>query len=255
MKDIRLIAAATLSLALIAVARADAGPPAVHLWDTLKRLRSPVELAQRDAWHAATPDLQGDLVVETDAAGAAFASGLGAVLVYSTAAPSSRRAEVRPVEIHGERVTLATTVVEQSGTVMVRADFRAPGGSSVPIAFSFTGDRILAITPQAAARGVTVTAPMELAMVPSFVGEDLLFDPHDYLSAKTLSLPSEHVLVGLLRGEGSLLVMTWQQEAPGAQLALDHRAPERDSITAATLTGGAGLSLAVLDAPGISPHA
>jgi hypothetical protein len=72
---------------------------------------------------------------------------------------------------------------------------------------------------------------MELAIVPSFVGDDLIYDPRNYPSAKTLSLPSEHFLLGLVTGESSVLVMTWQEAMPSVQLALADRAGKR-SISA-----------------------
>ena len=232
-------------------------PAAVRLWDTGTPLQGQVDIRRRDGWRAvpAAPlgRLEGDLVVETDALVAAFASRLGEVLVYAQVEPAQSRAELLPVELRGKRAALAsTTITEQkTGALTVQADFRAPGTKSLPIAFSFTSSRILAITPQGSTHGVSILAPIEVALVPSFVGDDLIYDPRDYPSAKALSVPSEHLLLGLLKGEGSMLVMTWQEETPPVQLALSSPSPGNRSIKTVDIMGGGRLSLAVLDAPGI----
>jgi len=227
----------------------------VKLWDTVTPIQRQHGLASRSAWRSVAAGgplrLRGDLVVETRAVAAAFASHLGKVLVYSRSEPSRRKAEVRPAELLGKPATLASTVtVGQNGVVTVQAAFNAAGQESRPITFTFTGDRILAIMPRESTRGVGLAAPMELAMVPSFVGEDLIYDPRDYPAAETLSLPSEHFLLGLLAGESSMLVMTWQEDIPSVHLSLS-RGYGKASIGAVSLMGGKGISLAVLDAPGI----
>jgi hypothetical protein len=214
-------------------------------------------IARRGEWRAITTSapgrLEGDLVVETDALAAAFASRLGRVLVYALADPTRSRVELLPAEVRGKRTTLACTKIDEpsAGVVMVQADFGAPGMKSLPIAFSFTGNGILRITPQGSTRGVSSLAPIELALVPSFVGDDLIYDPRDYPSARSLSLPSEHLLLGLLEGEGSMLVVTWQEDRPPVKLALSNPGPGKESIQAADFMGERSLSLAVLDAPGI----
>lgn len=245
----RLLAAAGALLAITAASDA-ASPATIRLWDTVAPLRTEADLARRGGWRAFSAGaIHGDLVAETEALVVAFASRLGKVLITSRAEPSQRRAEVRPAELLGKQVTLATAVTEQSGVVTVQADFRTAGGSGLPISFSFSGERIVRVTPQQGTRAIALTAPLELAMVPSFLGEDLIYDPRDYPAAKTLSLPSEHFLVGLLKGESSMLVATWQEEIPRVQLSLSNTG--KPGISAANFAGGRGLSVAVLDASGI----
>jgi hypothetical protein len=228
----------------------------VRLWDTVAPLRAQADLTQRKAWRAVTPaasgHLQGDLVVETDGLVAAFASRLGKVLVYGSAELPQAGAAIRPAELPGTQAVIASTAVaEQNDVVIAQADFRAPGANSIPITFTFRGDRIAAIRPEGSTRGISVSAPIELALVPSFVGDDLIYDPRDYPSVRTLSLPSEHLLLALLEGEGSMLVMTWQEEMPSVRLELSSGGAGQKSIGAVSFVGGKGISLAVLDAPGI----
>ncbi|MCJ7796626.1 MAG: hypothetical protein MUQ56_07655, partial [Thermoleophilia bacterium] len=188
-------------------------------------------------------------MVETKGLIAAFASRPGEVLVCGSA-PSPIGAAIRPAELAKKQAIIAsTTMAELNDVVIVQAEFRADD-QSLPITFTFRGGRIVAIRPEGRTRGISISAPIDLALVPSIVGDDLIYDPKDYPSAKTLSLPSEHVLLALLNGEGGMLVMTWQEAMPSVQLSLTTSAGKK-SIAAVYLVGGKGVSLAILDAPGI----
>jgi hypothetical protein len=246
-------------------AHVDEGPPApaelsnqasVRLWDTVAPLQSQIGLTRRERWRAVTAGapgrLQGDLVVETNTLAAAFPSRLGKVVVCALGEPTRSRVELVPSELRGKQTILESTKITRpsAGVVMVHAGFAAPEAKSLPIAFSFTGNRILAVTPEGGTRGISVIAPIDLALVPSFVGDDLIYDPRDYPSAKALSVPSEHLLLGLLKGERSMFIVTWQDDRPPVNLALSDPGGNA-SIQAADFMGGGGLSLAVLNARGI----
>jgi hypothetical protein len=225
----------------------------VHLWDTGSPLAGQADLSSRDGWRAVTVAdsrrLQGDLVVQADGVAAAFASRLGKVLVYGGAASPQGVAAVGPAELAGKQATIAlVTVAEQNGVVMVEATFRGPGADRLPIAFWFTGNHAVAIRPEGNTRGLSISAPIDVALVPSIVGDDLIYDPRDYPAAKALSVPSEHMLLGLLKGEGSVLVTTWQEAMPTVRLEI---AGEPRGISAVTFVGGQDVCLAMLDAPGI----
>jgi hypothetical protein len=106
----------------------------VHLWDTGTRSQAG-DLTQQKGWRrvtaAAPGKLQGDLVVQTGAVSAGFASRLGKVLVDGAA--------IRPVELGGKQAKIAaTTVSERDGVLTVRADFRAADKKTLPISLSFT---------------------------------------------------------------------------------------------------------------------
>ncbi len=148
-------------------------------------------------------------------------------------------------------ITSVSATKRQDGVTLVQAEFGAPGVEGLPIAFSFTNDRVLSIAPSGNTRGVRIVAPVELALVPSFVGDDLIYDPRSYPTGKTLAVSSEHILVGLLKGESSVLVTTWQEAAPKIRLVLDRPGKKKVNIRAVDLLGARALSLAVLSAPGI----
>jgi len=250
------VALVALLSAATTAAWADPQPGTVRLWDTMIPLRAQADLTQRGNWQAAGPaasgHLQGDLVIEADGVVAAFASQLGEVLVSSETQSTQAAVAIRPAELRGKQTTLTLAAfAEQGDTVMAEADFRAAGAGSLSVTFTFKGDRAVAVRPEGSTRGVTFAAPLDLALVPSFVGDDLIYDPKDYPSAETLSLPSEHFLLALLKGEGGMLVMTWQEEMPSVRLELSRGGPGQKSIEAVSFVGGKGVSLAVLAAPGI----
>ena len=247
-----LLAACILLLsALSAAAWADEHPGRVRLWDTMTPLRARPDIHQSTAWRAVTPAasgrLEGDLVVEMDGLLAGFDSQLGKVEFGSAEAP---RIAIGPAGIPGKQPVIeATRFAEQDGVVMVEATFRGAGTGDLPLTFTFKGDGAVSVRPEGKTRGIIVCAPMELALVPSFVGDDLIYDPKDYPAAETLALPSEHFLLGLLEEENGMLVATWQEEMPSVRLRLTQVEPKR--FWAADFMGGKGISLSVLTAPGI----
>ena len=279
MRAVRPLSAACLLLVLPGGSWAAA--PTVRLWDTVAPLRQPTAgAADRARWRAVTAAeagrLRGDLVVETAAMGAAFASRLGKALVYGLSEPRVPPCVVRPAEPLGPRPTLVSTVAERDGAVAVTVEFRGAGGRKLPIAFTFTGDGSLGIAPQGRTRAIALMAPIAVAVVPSFVGEDLLFVARDYSrigvvtasgtedalfddagrhAASRLSVPSEHWLLGLLEGGNAMLVMTWQDEVPSVRLSVRNSggrgAQGATTFGAVSFVGGSRVSLAILSAPGI----
>jgi hypothetical protein len=225
----------------------------VRLWDTVK----PLGKTRRSEWRALNAEApvrpQGDLVVESGALTIGFDSRAGKVLIYATAEPARTKTELLPAELSGKPARIASTQIVrgEDGSLTVQANFRGAGSKPLPLEFSFTSDRIVAVTRQGKTSGIGILAPVDLAMVPSFVGEDLIFDPKDYPSAKVLCVPSEHLLIGLLRGERGELALTWQDNSSLVRLPVSSAGPGKASITGINVTGGRTLSLSVLDAPSI----
>jgi len=242
--------------AVTTVVWADPQPARARLWDTIIPLRAQADLTRRKDWRAVGPaasgHLQGDLAVEAEGLVAAFASQLGEVLVSSGRQLSQAAVAIRPTELRGKQAILIPAIfAEQGDVVMAEADFRGAGSGRLPVTFTFKGGGVVAVRPEGSTRGVTFAALLDLALLPSFVGDDLIYDPRDYPSAETLSLPSEHCLLGLLKGEGGMLVMTWQEEIPSVRLELSRGSSGPKRIEAVSFVGSKGVSLALLEAPGI----
>ena len=252
MKSTLYLAAAILLVTTATVVWADPPPARIHVWDTVTPLREPIDLTQRQGWRAVDGKgaLQGDLVADADSFTVVFASNPGRVLVYAKDDPV-RRAEVSPTSLQGKAPILTQVMVSEGeeNPLVVHTLFLASGTSEpVPITFSFGEGNAFGIWPGDDTRSITISAPIELALVPSFVGDDLIYDPQAYTSAPSLSLVSEHVLLGLLKGGNSELVMTWQDDIASVQLVT---APGNPSATRLSFEGGKGLFLAVIEAPGI----
>lgn len=189
-------------------------------------------------------------MAETSSLTVVFVSSLGRVLVYAKDDPVCQ-ALVSPTSLQGKAATLARVMVSEGeeNPVVVYAVFSAKETSEpVAVTFSFGEGGVLGIWPQDSARNVTISAPIELTLVPSFVGDDLIYDPQAYPSAPFLALASEHVLLGLLKGGNSELVMTWQDDIPSVHLLTTPGAP---GATGLSFEGGKGVFLAVLEASGI----
>jgi hypothetical protein len=252
MKSMLYVAAAVLLVTIATVAWADPPSALVHMRDTVTPLRAPIDLTQRQGWRAVEgkSPLQGDLVVEDDSLTVVFASNLGRVLVYAKDDPMCR-AEVSPTSLQEKAATLTHVMVSkgEENPLVVHTVFSAKGTSEpAPITFTFGEGGVLGIWPKDDTRSITIFAPVELALVPSFVGDDLIYDPQACPSAPSLSLVSEHVLLGLLKGGNSELVMSWQDDIPSVRLLTALANP---SPTGLSFEGGKGLFLAVLEAPGI----
>jgi len=250
--------AALAVLALIGVGvtgeqpgEAAAWPEGTRVWDTVLPLRAQGDLANRAAWRAVEPGaasgLRGDVVIESGPLGAAFASRLGKVFVYSASQPAQRRAEVAPGGMPARGASLSASLSVKDDAIAVDAVFRGPGAGKMPVRFSLAGDGIVRVAPGEGTGRLTVAASLAAAIVPSFVGDDLIYDARDYSPGAPLSLPSEHVLLGLLDGEASMMTMTWQDRVPSVQLIHG----EGNCFSAVNFTGGQGISLALLDAAGI----
>jgi hypothetical protein len=89
-------------------------------------------------------------------------------------------------------------------------------------------------------------------VVPGFVGDDLIYDPAEYPSADTLSIPAENVFVGLLNGGADEVVMTWPAGKQQMKLRLANDPQARRAIESIDFDNdGQGFYLAALSAPGI----
>jgi len=56
---------------------------------------------------------------------------------------------------------------------------------------------------------VRLTSPIEYGVVPSFVGDDLIYGAAERAATNVLSVPAENIFLGLLTGESKELVVTW----------------------------------------------
>jgi len=297
-----LLATVAMSLGGVGRAQPTASPHAVTLWDT----GSPsVDLGDRVKWKAVPPNLlmleadpskassdpgyygreyafQGDAVVENSYLIAVVQSATGTVAVYSKADPSRKVVEFVPLSSMGVppmkdtgRMPVLRAAISRCGVLQntgddVALDISFGAGNVLSAVLAFSKTAIVEIKPAESMKGIRLLSAMEYGVAPSFVGDDLVLGAGQYSSVSTLSVPAESLFLGLLKGENSMLVMTWPKGKQQMRLGLGKQGqegrvegvPPSNRGLEARDTGrliesidfdndGQSLYLALLEAPGI----
>lgn len=274
-----------LKLALLSVFATNAAAGIV-LWDTGAPLTEMADAAKREDWRAVPTDLfkleadplksssdpgyygreysfKGDMIFENEKLVAVFWSAKGKVLLYArgdqtgNAAASGHRwgekvAEIAPLQMNGP-IRRFNILRNAGDEVVAEAIFSQSGSADLSVLFSFGKSEVVEIKPGDPARGtISIQSPVEYGIVPSFVGDDLVFGPESAAESDTLFPPAESMFLTLLKGEQHQLVMTWPN---GKQQIKLNFGPENDGkrpIASIDFeTGGRSLFLAPQSAPGI----
>jgi len=250
--------------------------PNTLIWDTMSAFDDIVDLSNRSSWKpvptnlltlerdpaAASSDpgyygreyaFSGDVVVENEHLAAVFYSNKGRVIIYSKGNSKTKKLEFVPLELKGgpARITHCSILQNTGQDAALEVTFSGEGKNlSAVIAFDRLG--IVDIKPGGNIKGISLISPIEHAIVPSFIGDDLIFSPGDYTSADTLYVPSENLLVGLLAGQNDMLVVTWPKGNQQTKLVLgDNRQEPRLVESIDFDNDGKSLYLAIPSAPGI----
>jgi hypothetical protein len=249
-----------------------------RVWDTILPFRNELDLQDRTAWRIVPTDLltleldppaaisdpayygmeyafQGDAVIENQHLLAVFWSSKGRVVLYSTADLGKKRVEMIPLQLKGTAASIAyTRVLQNTGDdAALEVSFCAKETKDNYAAiFSFDKKPIVEIKPARNMNGLSLRSPIEYGVVPSFMGDDLLFDPREYRSITTLHVPSDNLFLGLLEGQDTMLVITWPKGKQHVRLVLEPSEANPRRIESVDFDNdGKGLYLALLDAPGI----
>ncbi len=250
----------------------------VVLWDTGSPLSSTVDVRNRTGWRAVPPDLlmleadpakassdpgyygreyafTGDAVVENNHVTVVFASSQGMVTVYSQSDPSGKVVEFVPLQTKKRRAHIeCCDILQNTGDdVTLEVSFSVGGvDEALSAVFSIDKTPIIEIRPSRQIEGISLLSPIEYGVVPSFVGDDLIFSSGAYPSANTLCVPAENLFLGLLRGQSRVLVMTWPKGQQQMQLQMSDEGRDRRLIDAIDFDNdGQSVYLALLEAPGI----
>ncbi|GDY23333.1 hypothetical protein LBMAG56_46800 [Verrucomicrobiota bacterium] len=226
---------------------------------------------------------KGDAVVENPGLLAVFSAARGSLTIYAKTAaeqsatpnpapaaaapaPGRKIAEIVPfasaaganagksrvaiIRNAGDEVVLEVTYASAGANAGAgaAAGKGAPGESAL---FSFGRNEIVELKPTGALKGLRVLTSLDYGVLPSFIGDDLLYDPAAFPEAKALAIPSENMFVGLPPGEDRMLVVTWPKGQQQVRLGLAD-AVGRRRIESLELQGdGQSFFLASLTAPGI----
>ncbi|PYJ63273.1 MAG: hypothetical protein DME24_01720 [Verrucomicrobia bacterium] len=274
---------------LPAIQRTEAAANVV-VWDTGAHFADAVDVADKTGWKPVPADLltleadppkaasdpgyygreysfTGDAVVENHSLAAAFWSAKGRVVIYSkaNAAPPGgvssgntglgrKILELTPLQTKTQpaRISRCEILRNADDEVALEVFFSAKGATDVSAVFTFGKTEIVEIKPAPNMKGVSLISPVEYGVVPSFIGDDLIFDPAAYPSANTLCIPSENLFLGLLPGEDNMLVMTWPKGKQQLKLGLAREQQGKRLIESLDFDNdGQSFYLAALGAPGI----
>jgi hypothetical protein len=264
------------ALACSLLARAESN---IVLWDTGTAFSDTINLDNRGNWKRVPTDLfalekepakassdpgyygreysfNGDAVVENASLTAVFWSEKGRVVLYSKSNSAGEKnktglgtkiAELTPLHAKSEALRNYEVVRNVADEVVLQISF-----NDLPAQFSFGKNEIIEIKPSEKMKGIHLLCPMEHGIVPGFVGDDLIFGATENAGSDGLSVPSENLFLGLLKGEGHELVMTWPKGKQQMRLNLGAENNGKRPIESVDLENdGQAVYLAALAVPGI----
>jgi hypothetical protein len=86
---------------------------------------------------------------------------------------------------------------------------------------------------------------LRYAILPSFVGSDICFDPAQRPSLKQVRIPSTQWLVGLVEGNENIMTATWDSDAQTIEMGVEGESKQLfNSLTIGTEKGGFSISFA-----------
>jgi len=250
--------------------------PNTLIWDTMSPFDDTVDLQNKTSWQLVPTDLltlerdpaaassdpgyygreyafNGDAVVENELLTAVFQSKKGCVAIYSKADSKSKKLQFVPLELKGKpaRITHCSILQNTGQDAALEVTFSGEG-KNLPAVIAFDRTGIVGIKPGRNMKGISLISQIEHGIVPSFIGDDLIFSPGQYASMNTLCVPAENLFVALLAGQNDMLVVTWPEGNQQMKLLLSNNQQESRRIESIDVDNdGKSLYLAVLSAPGI----
>jgi hypothetical protein len=250
----------------------------IRIWDTSSRFADAVDIHNRSNWKLVPADLltleadpaaassdpgyygreyafEGDAVVENAHLVAAFWSKEGEIVLYSKTNPNQKKLELIPLgfKAGAARITNCLIVRNAGDEAVLEVTFSGGGAEkNIAAVVAFDGTGIVEIKPAASMKGISLRSPIEYGVVPSFIGDDLIYNPKEHPSTSTLCIPSENLLLGLLEGENDVVVVTWPEGKQKTSLALGAEQQKPRLIESVDIDNdGKSVYLAILSAPGI----
>ena len=260
----------------ISAAGSDGKTANTLIWDTISPLSDTAGLQNRTSWKLVPTDLlmlelnpgtassdpsyygreyafSGDAVVENEHLTAVFRSKKGCVVIYSKADSKSKKLEFVPLELKGRPANIThCSILQNTGQDAALEVTFSGEGKNLPAVIAFDRTGIVDIKPGRNMKGVSLISPIEYGVVPSFIGDDLIFNPSQYASMNTLCVPSENLFVGLLAGQSDMLVVTWPEGNQQMKLVMGDNQQKPHLVESIDFDNDdKSLYLAVLSAPGI----
>jgi len=248
----------------------------IQIWDTVSPFQNQIDLQDKTGWQAlpvgAVDDYssKGDVIIENEFLTAVFASKTGKVVIYTTYCEAlqrlhrgylrvpeieRKRIELIPLQLKGKEVSMnSCRIVSKTpniATVEVNYSINEVG-RNVRAVFSFTKNQIIEVEPTDTLNGMSFSGLLDFAIVPNFIGDDLIFDPRNLSSGETLEIPSENMFAGLIRGKDCMMVITWPEGKQEIKLVTDNEGEKGTYFGSVDFrSDGKSVYFAILDAPKI----
>lgn len=188
--------------------------------ETLDLEKDPLKAASDPGYYGREYVFAGDAVVANSKVAMVFQSQLGRMTLFAKDLLASG-ADAKPGNLGrkiAELIPIATGVPVPSITgisvirnfadeVALEVSFAAKQGADANAVFLFDRTGIVEVRPRGDAQKFSVHGVFEHAVVPSFVGDDLIYSANS--NSESVALPAENALVALVSGEAAELVMTW----------------------------------------------
>lgn len=249
----------------------------VVVWDTCSRFTDTVDIGNRTGWKVVPADLlmleadppkassdpgyygreysfEGDAVVENGYVTVVLWSGKGRVAIYSKAARGGKIVEFVPLQMKAKPASISRCgILQNTGDeAALEVSFSAAGSPDLSAVLSLGKTEIVEIKPAQQMKGISLLSTIEYGVAPSFIGDDLIYGRGRHFSADTLCIPSENIFLGLLKGQNSVLVITWPEGKQQMRLGLGGGEQTGRFIESVDFDNdGQSLYMAVLEAPGI----
>ena len=148
---------------------------------------------------------EADIVVEGGGLRVVISAQTGRATVYTIPA-EKKRAEIDSAPMEGRPQSIRV-VDTRAGTLTVALVWDRSGvAEDTRAVLSFRPNGIVEVAQH---EGLVLHSPMAYAIIPSFMGGDLVYSPAGHPPTDVLHLPAEQMLLGLLDGEDDLLAITW----------------------------------------------
>jgi len=173
-----------------------------------------VTVGDRGEWRPVVGDqlesgysFSGDAIVDSGNQVVVFLAQQGEALVFTQGdgVARSRMRLSRATPEFDSHVRKLTASRGSGGEVVVTWQGESPGA-----AFRFS-DGVVEVIPGDDTAMLEVAAPLPYAVMPNFLGDDLIYDPQRVGGLEQLCVPSTNVCVGLLEGEDALLTLCWPE--------------------------------------------
>jgi hypothetical protein len=238
------------------------------IWDTQSPFVDEVNLRDRSNWRVVVDPVhgnpanygneylfKGDAVVENKHLIVAFLSGKGRVVIYSKTDFSEKKVELVPLQLKTRSASITNCRILQNTGNEATLEVAFAGAEKeerLSAIFSCSKKEIVEIKPVENMEGISLLSQIEYGIAPDFIADDLIFNAKEYSSTNTLHIPLDNLFLGLLKGQNSVLVVTWPHGEQQMRLILGNNQEKPCFIESVDFENDSkSFYLALLDAPNI----